>query len=199
MTDNEEKLSEMPVLEHFAELRKRLTRILIAWAVGVIVCFNFAPSLYNWLSQPIQQTLGEAASMIFISPVEPFFVYLKLSLIAAIFGTCPYTFWQIWRFIAPGLYAHEKRALAPLVLASSLVFLGGAAFCYYVVMPLGMDALLGAGQTEDFSAAAQISMQSYYTLVTRLMLAFGIVFEMPIFSLFLTRLGVIDHPTMLHH
>lgn len=192
-----ESLSEMPVMEHFAELRKRLVYILGAWVIGLLACFSFAPTIYDWLSTPLQATLGANTSLIFISPVEPFFVYVKLSLIAAIFATSPYTFWQIWRFIAPGLYAHEKRTLIPIAILSSIIFILGATFCYYVVMPLGMQALIGAGQTEEFSASAQISMQSYFSLVTRLMLAFGIVFEMPVFSVFLTRLGVITHHTLI--
>jgi len=192
-THTSESLTEMPVMEHFAELRRRLIRILVAWVVGILVCLNFSPDIYSWLAAPLQTVLGEDRSMIYTSPVEPFMVYLKVSLLASIFVTSPYTFWQIWRFIAPGLYAHEKRTIAPIALLSSLVFVAGAAFCYFVVLPLGMDALISAGQSESFSADPLITMQANFALTTRLALAFGIVFEMPVFSLFLTRLGVIDH------
>ena len=192
-----EKLREMPVMEHFAALRRSLVRILIAWVLGILVCFNFSPAFYHWLSAPLQDVLGAQRYLIFISPVEPFFVYLKLSLIASIFATSPYTFWQVWRFIAPGLYAHEKRKIAPIALLSSLIFISGATLCYFVVLPLGMQVLLAAGQTDAFMAEPQISMQSYFALTTRLLLAFGIVFEMPLFSLLLTRLGIIDHHTLI--
>ncbi len=189
----DESLSEMPVMEHFAELRRRVIRILAAWVIGILVCFNYSPEIYRWLAEPLQGALGKESSLIFTSPIEPFLVYLKVSLIASIFLTSPYTFWQIWRFIAPGLYAHEKRTIVPIAMASSLIFIGGAAFCYYVVLPLGMQALLGAGQSEAFTADAMITMQSNFALTTRLAIAFGLVFEMPVFSLFLTRLGLIDH------
>ncbi|MBQ8037945.1 MAG: twin-arginine translocase subunit TatC, partial [Proteobacteria bacterium] len=120
-------------------------------------------------------------------------------LLSSILLTLPFVFYQIWRFIAPGLYAHEKKALVPLVACSTLGFLLGAVFCYFAVLPLGLNALMGMGMTEEFSANAQISMASYYTLVMRLILAFGVVFEMPIFSYFLTRLGVITHETLVRH
>lgn len=194
---SEEKLNEMPVMDHFKELRRRFIHILAAWAIGLIACFEFAPFFYDWISRPIQDALGSDASLIFISPIEPFFVYLKLSLLAAVFITSPYAFWQVWHFIAPGLYRHEKRTILPIALLSSAVFIAGAVFCYFLVLPLGMKALIAAGQTEDFTATAQISMQSYFALTTRLLLAFGIVFEMPVFSLFLTRLGIITHRTLI--
>lgn len=196
---SEESLREMPVMEHFAELRRRFIRILAAWVIGLLASFEFAPFFYDWLSQPLQDVLGSDTSLIFISPVEPFFVYLKLSFLASVFLTSPYTFWQVWRFVAPGLYRHEKRTILPIALLSSLVFMAGAVFCYTMILPLGMKALIAAGQTEDFTATAQISMQSYFALTTRLLLAFGIVFEMPVFSLFLTRLGIITHRTLLAH
>lgn len=186
-------------MAHFAELRRRFIFILLAWAVGLLACFEFAPVFYDWLSRPLQDALETDASLIFISPIEPFFVYLKLSLIASVFLTSPYTFWQVWRFIAPGLYRHEKRTILPIALLSSFIFIAGAVFCYFMVLPLGMKALISAGQTEDFTATAQISMQSYFALTTRLLLAFGIVFEMPVFSLFLTRLGLITHRTLIGH
>ena len=141
----------------------------------------------------------EARNLIFLNPVEPFFVYLKISLLTGFIATSPYIFYQIWRFIAPGLYAHEKRALIPMVIASTVIFLAGAGFCYGFVLPLGLKALIGAGNTEEFSAVAQISMASYYDLVIRLIAVFGIVFEMPVFSMFLTKLGVITHKSLIHH
>jgi len=190
----------MPFIAHFTELRARLIRIILALVIGILVCFSFAEKLYAWLTQPIQPILQDpSAELIFISPVEPFFVYLKLSFIAAIFLTSPWTFYQIWRFIAPGLYQHEKRAILPMVAASSAIFVLGALFCYYVVLPLGLETLIATGMGTDFAAVAQISMDAYFDLVTKLMLAFGLIFEMPIFSLFLTRLGVINHKSLLKH
>ena len=192
--------SEMSFYAHFRELRSRVIRSLVAVVAGAMICFSFSPVIYNFLAQPIYGALPEdARNLVFLSPVEPFFIYLKISILAGFILASPFVFFQIWRFIAPGLYRHEKKAIIPLVAASTGVFLLGAAFCYGFVLPLGMKALISAGQTEDFSATAQISMASYYNLVIRLITAFGLVFEMPIFSIFLTKLGVMDHRTLLKH
>ena len=187
-------------MEHFAELRSRLIKSLLAVVVGTFACFSFAPAIYAFLAQPIYDALPEAArQLIFLNPVEPFFVYLKISVLSGFMLTSPFVFFQIWRFIAPALYAHEKKAIVPLVASSTFVFLAGAAFCYAIVLPVGLKTLISAGMTEEFAATAQISMAEYYDLMIRLVAAFGIVFEMPIFSYFLTRLGVITHRTLLHH
>ena len=192
--------AEMSFYGHFSELRRRVIRSFLAVVVGMIACFTFSPAIYSFLAQPVYTALPEEArSLIFLNPVEPFFVYLKISILTGFILTSPYIFFQIWRFIAPGLYTHEKRALIPMVVASTVIFLAGAAFCYVFVLPLGMQALIGAAHTEEFSAIAQISMASYYDLVIRLIAAFGIVFEMPVFSIFLTKLGLITHKSLINH
>ncbi|MBQ1925819.1 MAG: twin-arginine translocase subunit TatC [Proteobacteria bacterium] len=192
--------SEMPFYAHFAELRSRLIKSVVAVLIGAVACFSFAPALYALLATPLKAALtGPSQSLIFLSPVEPFFVYLKLSILSGVFLTLPFVFYQIWRFIAPGLYANEKKALVPLVVCSTVGFVLGAVFCYFAVLPVGLKALMGMGMTDEFAANAQISMASYYTLVVRLILAFGVVFEMPIFSYFLTKLGVITHRTLLKY
>ena len=192
--------AEMTFYAHFKELRSRLLRCVVGVVVGMMACFSFSPAIYGFLARPVYSALPEEArNLIFLNPVEPFFVYLKISLLTGFIVASPYIFFQIWRFIAPGLYANEKRALIPMVLASTLVFIGGAVFCYVVVLPLGLETLIGAGTTDEFAAVAQISMASYYDLVIRLIAAFGIVFEMPIFSMFLTKLGVITHQTLIKH
>ena len=192
--------AEMSFYAHFVELRSRLFRILFAVLLGAVVCFSFASTIYGFLAQPIYQALPEASrELIFLNPVEPFFVYLKISILAGVVLTSPYIFFQIWRFIAPGLYAHEKKAVIPLVLSSTVIFILGVCFCYCLILPYGLKALIGAGITENFAATAQISMAAYYDLVIRLIAAFGIVFEMPVFSYFLTKLGVITHMTLVRH
>ena len=199
-SEQNSQTAEMPFYAHFVELRSRLLRIAIAVLVGAIICFSFASYLYGILALPIYDALPEASrELIFLNPVEPFFVYLKISILAGFILTSPYVFFQIWRFIAPALYAHEKKAVIPLVAASTLIFIAGAVFCYYLILPYGLKALIGAGMTEDFAATAQISMASYYDLVVRLIMAFGVVFEMPVFSLFLAKLGVITDKTLLKH
>lgn len=203
MSDFPEKThheQEMPFYAHFAELRSRTLKSLAAVGIVSALCFTVAPKLYSFLAMPVYEALPEESRhLIFLNPVEPFFVYLKISVLAGFILASPWVFFQIWRFIAPALYAHEKRAVIPLVFWSTVVFWAGAAFCYLCVLPFGLQALIGAGMTEEFSATAQISMASYYDLVIRLIAAFGIVFEMPIFSYFLTKLGVITHHTLLKH
>ena len=203
MSDSLEKPNheqEMPFYAHFAELRSRMLKSLAAVGLGAVVCFSFAPKLYAILAMPVYDALPEESrQLIFLNPVEPFFVYLKISVLTGFILSSPWVFFQIWRFIAPALYAHEKRAIVPLVFWSTVIFIAGAAFCYFGVLPFGLQALIGAGMTEEFAATAQISMASYYDLVIRLIAAFGIVFEMPIFSYFLTKLGVITHHTLLKH
>lgn len=192
--------SEMTFYAHFRELRNRLIKCLAAVALVALLSASYAPGVYNFLAKPIYGALPQDANnLVFLSPVEPFFIYLKISILMGFLIASPFVFFQIWRFIAPGLYKNEKRALVPLVAASTGVFILGAAFCYGFVLPLGMKALIGAGKTEAFSAIAQISMASYYDIVLRLILAFGLVFEMPIFSIFLTKLGVMDHNTLQKH
>ncbi len=196
----DENSREMPFYAHFVELRSRLIKSIAAVAVGTLASFSFAPRLYAFLAAPIYEALPEQArQLIFLNPVEPFFVYLKLSVLAGFMLTSPFVFFQVWRFIAPGLYAHEKKAIVPLVASSCIVFVLGAAFCFKIVLPLGLQALIGAGMTDDFAAMAQISMAAYYDLVIRLIVAFGIVFEMPIFSYFMTKLGVITYHSLLKH
>lgn len=192
-----ENAAEMPFYAHFVELRQRLIRSVVSVGIGTMVCFSFAPKIYGFLSKPIYDALPEEMrQLVFLNPVEPFFVYLKLSVLTGFILTSPYVFFQIWRFIAPGLYQHERKALIPLVFWSTVVFIGGAAFCYYGVLPFGLQTLIAAGMTEEFAATAQISMGAYYDLIIRLIAAFGIVFEMPIFSFFLTKLGVITYKTL---
>ncbi len=187
-------------MAHFAELRSRIIKIVLAVFAVTLASFSFAPQVYDFLAQPLYGALPESSrQLIFISPAEPFFVYLKLSILMGIILTLPWTFFQIWRFIAPALYNREKRAIVPLVLSSTAIFIAGAIFCYWGVLPLGMQALIAAGMTEDFSASAQISMSSYYDMAIRLTLAFGLVFEMPVFAYFLTRLGVTDDAALKRH
>ena len=128
MSDNpvvktKDKTAEMPFYAHFVELRSRLIKSLVAVFVGSLVCFSFSPTFYAFMAEPIYGALPEAhRELIFLNPVEPFFVYLKISILAGFILTSPFVFFQIWRFIAPGLYAHERRAIIPLVGCSTIIF-----------------------------------------------------------------------------
>jgi sec-independent protein translocase protein TatC len=130
------------------------------------------------------------------SLIEPFFVYLKTALLASLFLSIPVLFWQIWAFLAPGLYDRERRLAVPFVIFTSLFFLMGAAFCRYVVMEPACGVLLaiGARNTEPL-----IMMQEYFGLMSRFLLVFGVVFELPVFVAFLSILGLLNHTTLIRH
>lgn len=195
-----ESLQEMSFLDHFKELRRRLILIIAGLFVGMLVCLSFTDQLYLWLATPIYNALPiDSKSLIFLNPVEPFFVYLKLALYASIFLTAPFTFYQIWKFIAPGLYLHEKRKFLPLSITCAAIFIAGAAFCYYLVLPLGLTTLMEFSTTTAVSLEAQITMSAYFDLLVKFLIAFGLTFEMPIFFFLLGRLGLISHKSLLKH
>ncbi len=193
--------ARMSIMEHLAELRTRLIYSIIAIFVGVIVCWFFVDQIFGFLLQPLQDAVPdgklELANIHHKDLAEPIFAMLKTALIGGIFGTSPFLMFQLWKFISPGLYKHEKRMAIPFVLLGTIFFFGGAAFCYYLVMPMGYNFLLTFGL--EVSSEPQLMMSEYLTLTTKLLLVFGLVFELPVVSMFLSALGVIDHNTLLRH
>ena len=182
----------LPFTTHLEELRKRLIIAAGAWFVGFLACYGFAERLFQLISDPVRQALPEGSSLVFINATEPFFTYLKLGALAGLLVSLPVILWQIWAFIAPGLYAHEKKLAIPFVMASFLCFASGAYFGFFYVFPLIFTFLIqfgtGSGQIE-----AMLSMGSYLSLSSKLLLAFGLVFELPIVIFFLARMGIVDH------
>lgn len=185
MTD--EKLS---FTAHLEELRRRLIICLIAIAVGFIACYNFSAQIYTILAKPLQQVLPPESSLVFTTPTEAFLTYLKTALLAGFFLAIPVVLYQIWKFIAPGLYRHEKTYAIPFVLSSSVLFVGGASFGYFFVFPIIFKFLMGF--STDMIRALP-SMREYLSFVIKMLLAFGIVFETPVFIFFLARLGIVDY------
>jgi sec-independent protein translocase protein TatC len=193
--------AQMPFFEHLAELRSRLIRALLSVLVSMVACFTWAEPLYGWLAQPLIDALpADDKALIFLNPVEPFLVYLKVATLAGILVSSPYCLYQLWKFIAPGLEPREKKAVTPFVLFGSVFFIGGALFCRYVVLPLGMQALMGfAFETTAFKIEPQVTMQDYFSVCTKMMLAFGAVFELPVIVLFLSWVGLLSHKTLIHY
>lgn len=183
----------MSLLEHLGELRTRLTRALIAAAVGFLLCYSVAEVLFNYLTLPLIRVMPADAKLIYLGVAEAFFVELKVAFVAGVFLASPYIFHQIWAFIAPGLYDEEKRHVIPLALCSALFFLGGAAFCYFVVFPFAFTFFMSYS-TENI--VAMPSMNEYFSFTLKLLLAFGLIFEMPLFSLFLSRMGLVTAARM---
>lgn len=186
---------EAPVTEHLAELRKCVFVVLVSWVVCAIASFAYAEQIFAFLLAPAVDALQlEGGSLQAIAPGEIFFTYMKSALLAGFIIDLPIIFWQIWSFVAPGLYANEKKFVWPFVLCSTLLFAGGAAFGYTQVFPLVFDFFNSFAN--EFVVSAW-TMAEVFKLTTRLFLAFGIAFELPLFVFFLSISGVISAAQLL--
>jgi sec-independent protein translocase protein TatC len=183
----------LPLTEHLAELRSRLFRILLAWVIGSALAWSFSEAIFGLLLEPAVAALGDRALQA-IAPTEIFFTYLKSAVLAGFVLALPVIFWQIWAFVSPGLYDTEKTAIVPFVLVSTGLFAGGATFGYAVVFPLMFDFLTGFDS--DFVESAW-TMREVFALTTRLFLAFGVAFELPVLVFFLSLAGIVDARTLL--
>jgi sec-independent protein translocase protein TatC len=181
---------KMPLTAHLEELRKRLIASFVAMGVGFAICYAFKERLFLFLARPLEERLPEGSTLQYISIPEAFLTYLKLSLFGGFIIAMPVIFYEIWRFVAPGLYEREKRYLVPFVLLSMIFFLGGASFCYFVVFPFVFQFFMSFS---DDSLLAMPAIRQYLSFATRLLLAFGLVFEMPIFFFFLGRIGLVSY------
>ncbi len=179
----------LPLTEHLAELRTRLFKIVIAWTIGFAAAWNFSEQIFGFLLEPATAALGEGGKLQAIAPTEIFFTYLKCALLAGFVFSLPVIFWQLWAFIAPGLYPSEKKVALPFVVCSTLLFAGGGAFGYYAVFPLVYDFF--AGFSSSFVESAW-TMREVFSLTTRLLLAFGTGFELPVLVFFLSAAGIVD-------
>lgn len=185
-----ESKGEMPFLDHLEELRWRIIKILAALVVASIGCYVFSDFLFQWLRWPLQRAVPDGSvDLNFLKVGEGFTVRIKLSVLAGIFISIPVTIYQIWRFVMPGLYDKEKRVVVPLVASSSILFLVGAAMCFIWVLPFTIRFLLGIAP-EDVKPV--LTINEYLNFVMWTTLAYGLVFQLPIVSLFLGRLGIID-------
>ena len=186
--------TKLPLTEHLAELRTRIFRILIAWVIGVALAWNFSEEIFGLLLEPAVAALGdEDRALQAIAPTEIFFTYLKCAVLAGFLFALPVIFWQIWRFVAPGLYPAEKHAIVPFVAVSTLLFSGGAIFGYTMVFPLMFDFFT---QFDSEFVRSAWTMREVFALTTRLFLAFGIAFELPVLVFFLSMAGIVDAPTL---
>ena len=187
MNDSENADQPLPLVTHLTELRDRLLRALLAVLVVFICLFPFANEIYTFVSQPLRQLLPEGASMIATEVASPFLTPFKLTLVAAVFIAIPYILYQVWSFVAPGMYKHEKRFAIPLLVSSVALFYLGAAFAYYVVFPLIFAFFTSVGP-EDITIMTDIN--SYLNFVLKLFFAFGIAFEIPIAAILLIWAGI---------
>jgi len=187
----------MPLLEHVRELRARLVRAVLAVAVGCALSYIFADRLFAWLTLPLRE-VGQGKLLLIGTGVgEAFFTKIKVALVAGVFLASPAIFYEVWKFIAPGLYDSERRMALPFVVSSSLFFALGGFFCWAVVFKIGYAFFIS--EYASIGVTPTIRISEYLAFSAKLMLAFGLTFEMPIFAVFLTRLGLIDYRMMLQY
>ena len=177
----------LPLVAHLTELRDRLLRALLAVLIVFIALFPFANEIYTFVSEPLRALLPEGASMIATEVASPFLTPFKLTLFTAIFLAIPYVLFQVWSFIAPGMYRHEKRLAIPLLISSVALFYAGAAFAYYVVFPLIFAFFTSVGP-EDITIMTDINR--YLDFVLKLFFAFGLAFEIPIAAVLMIWAGI---------
>ncbi|MFO8165918.1 MAG: twin-arginine translocase subunit TatC [Thermodesulfobacteriota bacterium] len=184
---------KQPFLSHLEELRKRLVICAIAIGIGFAFSYIFAKQLFSYLILPLTKVLPDNSRLIFTNLPEMFIAYIKVALVAGIILAVPIIFYQLWMFLAPALYQKEKKYIIPFVLFSSILFAAGALFGYLVVFPYGFKFFVSFA-TDDIQALP--SVKQYFSFAIRLLLAFGLVFEMPIVVLFMTKIGLITPDSM---
>lgn len=186
----------MPLLEHLHELRDRLIKALAALIIAFFTSFFFSGQIFDWLVAPmdVALALNGRGTLAMMDTAEGFMVQMKISGFAALFFSSPVLFWQVWRFISPGLYTTEKRWVGPLVTASTTLFLSGGGFAYYVIFPFSFPVMLAVpGEKVE----AVLSIDKYLTFATTIIVAFGISFQLPVVVWVLARIGLIDHIDMI--
>jgi len=186
MVDEDEKI---PFTSHLDELRSRLIKCFIAVGVGFVASYGFKEVLFNILARPLMKVMDQGDHLIFTGLPEAFFTYLKVALLSGIMLGSPVILYQFWMFVAPGLYKKERRMMVPIVILSSFFFISGALFGYFIVFPWGFKFFLGFA-TESIRPLP--SMKEYLAFSAKLLLAFGLVFELPMVLTFLARLGIVS-------
>ena len=185
-------------ITHLAELRKRLIQSFVFLIIFFIGCYFFAEHLYGFLVEPYAKAVkddGTQRRLIFTALQETFLTYLKVSFFAAFFVTCPFILMQIWKFIAPGLYKHEKIAIVPYLILTPVLFFLGGILVYYLIMPLAIKFFLSfesSGLTTGLPIQLEAKVNEYLSLIMKLIFAFGISFQLPVVLSLLARVGIVD-------
>ena len=184
----------MSLLEHLEELRKRLFWSIVSLSVAFVPCWIWVREIFTFLEGPLRRIRPDE-KLVFLGLADPFLLYFKVAALAALFMAAPFILYQLWGFIAPGLYRKEKLYLAPFLLFGTLFFLGGGAFAYYVAFPTAADFLLKMGA--DFEM--QLTVERYFSFLLTMILGLGMMFELPIVILVLSALGVVTPGFLLRH
>ena len=202
MTDDAADGKKMPLLDHLIELRQRLLYSVVGLLVAFLVCFYFAQSLFDFLAQPLAQILIERSGdeggnadprFIFTGLPDVFFTHIKVAFFFAAFITCPIFLTQLWKFVAPGLYRHEKHAFGPFLVATPILFFTGGALVYYLIFPLAWEFFLAfeqAGTSDALPIQLEAKVNEYLSLVMKLIFAFGLCFQLPVIMTLLAKVGI---------
>ena len=185
----------MTLTEHLEELRWCILKSVLAIVLASGLCYFFSDAIFAFIVAPLRQNLQPGQNLIGTSVTEAFFVEIKVALFAGVIFSCPVIFYQIWRFVAPGLSRGERKWVIPFVLCATGFFIGGASFCYRFVLPVAFKYFIEQYETMGVSPAIRIG--DYFTFFFRMVLAFGVTFELPVFTFFLVRIGVWDYRFML--
>jgi len=198
--------AEMPLTEHLVELRKRIIISVIVLVVIFIGVFNYSETLFEILTFPLKSGIKISVrspflqiirkpgiSLYFFAPVEAFWMHLKVSFVAAFMASLPVIFYQLWRFISPGLLAKEKKYIFPFVISATIFFAMGALFCFLIVLPFAMSFLL---EYKTANITPMLSVEKYIDFCLKFILAFGAIFELPLVIIFLTRFGIVSPGTL---
>jgi sec-independent protein translocase protein TatC len=182
--DNEINDPKMPLTEHLRELRRRMVYTFSVIGAAFLVCWYFSAEIVYLVKRPVEPLVGHLQ---FDTLTDPFFTHMKASFFAALFLTFPWTLGQIWLFVGPGLYKREKRVMWPFLLGSFPLFVGGGLFCYLVVFPFGVEFLVGFDKT----LVPSLRVGDYLSFTLSMVFVFGLIFELPLISLLLTRIGML--------
>lgn len=202
---------KMPLTEHLGDLRKRITISLIALLIAFVIAFNYSEELFRSIMFPLkyslsfsmenpfisivpQEKLSQTMKLVFLAPAEAFWMSMKVSFVAALVLALPVIFYQVWMFISPGLLAREKKYVLPFVISATALFIAGAAFCFFIVLPFAMGFLLTYKLGDVLMPMLSVGL--YVDFCLKFILAFGAVFELPIVIIFLTRMGIVTTKTL---
>jgi len=186
-----EPMPAMSFLEHLEELRRRIIYSLVGVAVGFLACWRYADNIFALMQRPIMEALqrnGLSEKLVYLNPTEPFNLYLKIGFMAGLFVASPFVLYQLWMFISPGLYRHERRYVFPFMFSTIGLFLAGGLFGYKLVYPAALDFLIGYGKQFQ----PMITIGEYTDLFLTVIIGLGVVFELPIVVFFLSLMGVVS-------
>lgn len=187
---SQEKMPAMSFLEHLEELRRRIIYSILAVAAAFVVCFFKAEAIFGFMQKPIMEALkrnGMPEKLVYLNPTEPFNMYLKVGLLAGIFVASPFVLYQLWMFISPGLYRHEKRYVLPFMSSTIFLFLAGGYFGYVLVYPQALNFLIDYGKQFQ----PMITIGEYTDLFLTIIIGMGVIFELPILVFFLALMGIV--------